>query len=200
MRIATDESPAVPLVGRLPSRLDERLLSRIAGIRMWFAAKARQVMAYRIQTDPQAVEVNRASIRPPDISIRPLVDPPTVRCALQLARSSGSDSGCVLCHRVTVTAGSVADLGRLPRSRYRAIPGMPIAVRQMPRESRADRSSAARDPSSAEAPANLRPREQPSSTRRRLGSGNEGPVESPRRAAAEPPATATVDHRGASHG
>ena len=44
--------PAVPLVGRLPSQLDERLLSRIAGSRMWFAAKTRQVMAYRIQTDP----------------------------------------------------------------------------------------------------------------------------------------------------
>lgn len=42
-------------------------------------------------------------------------------------------------------------------SRYRPIPGMPIAVRQIPRESRADLSSAARDPSSADAPANLRP-------------------------------------------
>jgi hypothetical protein len=141
----------------------------------------------------------------PDIGLQdrrdiPIADPPAVRCALQLARSSGSDSGCVLCHRVTVTAGSVADLGRLPRSRYRAIPGMPIAVRQMPRESRAEGSSAARDPSSAEAPANLRPREQPSSTPRGRGSVTKGQSNPARRAAAEPPATATVDHRGASHG
>ena len=52
-RIGRDESTCrSPAVGRLPSQLDERLLSRIAGSRMWFAAKTRQVMAYRIQTDP----------------------------------------------------------------------------------------------------------------------------------------------------
>ncbi len=165
----------------------DRAMSRLsAGAQDWYPAGGVRQLGY--------------SATSPRHDRRPLSDRPTVRCALQLARSSGSDSGCVLCHRVTVTAGSVADLGRLPRSRYRAIPGMPIAVRQMPRESRAERSSAARDPSSAEAPANLRPREQPSSTRRRLGSVAKGQSSPARRAAAEPPATATVDHRGASHG
>jgi hypothetical protein len=37
---------------RILSRLDERLLSRVAGSRMWFAATTRQAIAYRIQTDP----------------------------------------------------------------------------------------------------------------------------------------------------
>ena len=56
-------------------RADERLLSRIAGSRMWFAAQTRQAMAYRIQTDPCAAEVNRSNPRPPDVSLGPLADP-----------------------------------------------------------------------------------------------------------------------------
>jgi hypothetical protein len=52
IRIGRDESTCSSLVGRLLSRMGERLLSRIAEIPMWFAASARQVMTYRIQTDP----------------------------------------------------------------------------------------------------------------------------------------------------